>query len=370
MKNQKGITLVELLVYMVLFSIVALIIQSQYVKMASTVHREKQITTIQSDSRSILTILQRDIQNMGCKIFLTDAADGFNKNIDPRSFQSDSSSFICREGNPSDTLKIYKTILTNVGGYARSDSVKFYLTGDSLIKERDDIRFTVCGGVYALQFQYGITASDSMIFDLYPLPNPGYWMVSNVGGTIPTTQAQGSSTKVSFTGPAIGRVYYLSSFSTDKDQQLKVSLWLTPDASFISNLDSAYCSIYDGSTRIGYNKFIPSGLKTDLLISMPQRNGVKVAIEYWTKGSGSLLINGIEIRRANDGEYVWVDTPIQSKKKLVKAIKVHVLTRSRANAGVSVDTPVPVANISYPRSGKFIWRSFEEVIFTPNNGIF
>jgi type II secretory pathway pseudopilin PulG len=370
MKNQKGITLLELLIYMVLFGIVALIIQSQYVKMASTIHREKQITNIQSDSRSILTILQRDIQNMGCKIFLTDAVDGFKKNINPHSFQSDSSSFICREGNPSDTLKMYKTILTNVGGFERSDSVKFYITGDSLIRERDNVRFTISGGVYALQFQYGVTSGDSMIQDLYPLPNPGYWMIYRTEGSIPTTQVQGSSTKVLFTGSATGRVYYMSSFSTDKDQQLKVSLWLNPDVSFVSNLDSAYCSIYDGITRIGYDKFIPNELKTDILINMPQRNGVKVAIDYWIKGSGSLLINGIEIRRTNGGEYTWEDNPPQNKKKLVKAIKVHVLTRSRTNAGVSVDTPVSVANISYPRSGKFIWRSFEEVIFTPNNGIF
>jgi hypothetical protein len=370
MRNQKGVTLVELLVYMALFGIVALIIQSQYSKMASIIHREKQITGIQMDSRSILSILLKEIQNTGCKIYFTDASDGFNKNIDALSFQNDSSSFVCEEGNPSDTLKIYKTILTSTGGYERSDSVKFYLTGDSLIKERDNKKANIRGGVYALQFQYGVTASDSMIYDLYPLPSPANWMVSNMEGTAPTVQAQGNLTQVAFTGAATGRVYYLNSFSIAKDQQLKISLWLSPNTSFVNNFDSAYCSVYDGDVRVGYDKFIPNGLKTDVIVSVPQKSGLKIAIDYWVKGSGAILINGAEIRRFNDGEYTWLDNPPQNKRKLVKAIKVNILTRSKANAGVIVDTPVTVANISYPRSGKFLWRSFEEVIFTPNNGIF
>lgn len=372
MINQKGITLIELLIYMILFGIVVIMIQSQYVRMAHIAHREKQITDIQMKSRSLLSILQNDIKNMGCKIYFTDADDGFNKNINTMVFLNDSSSFICKEGNTSDTLKIYKTVLSSIGELDRTDSAQFYLSGDSLIRERYDNKNFIQKGIYALQFQYGVTISDSMIFDIYPLSFPDNWKVYNITGITPSTQINTFSFKVLFSDAAIGRIYYDTPFNITKDQQFKISIWLSSTSSIINNIDSVYCSFYVGDTRIGYDKFIPHDLKIDIMVKVPQNDGVKIAIDYWVTSAGYFVIEGMEIQRVSDGEFVWLDDPPENKKKLVKAIRVKVLNRSKNKSNIEPlnETPIEIANISYPRSGRYIWRFFEEVIYTPNNGAF
>jgi hypothetical protein len=374
--NQKGVSLVELLIYMVLFSIVALLIQKQITHMQMASCRDKQLSEIQMNSRDAYELLVREIQNTGCKVYLSELTNGLERHYDPLAYISDSSSFVHKQGNPSDTLKIYKTHLSENGGYERSDSIEYYLKDSTLVRKIDNKELRICPNVYALQFQYGIVASDSLVCNLY---SPSNWAAISVKGSAPNLEVQGSTVICAFNSHSAseGRIYNISSFSVPVAERLKVSLNLNPSPELLANLDSAYCSIFDGSHEVCFERFIPQNTPTTLMLSSPAVTNAKIAIRYWLKnGSGTsetLAIASVLIKRKDDGSYAWDYDPPSNKKKYVRAINIAMLARTKGNTGVSHgDTPISIGDITYKKyqTLQYSWRSYDELTPVPNNGLF
>jgi prepilin-type N-terminal cleavage/methylation domain-containing protein len=182
--NKKGMTLIELLVYMAIAALllapVIMLMQNSSVNMA----RDAVTTDLRISGRDILNIMYEDIRNTGFK--LKDASGARDSNVAfiinnpmPPPYNMviyDSSSFQSGNAGPNgafDTLTIRKGRLDNGGSWLGYYVVKYYVSDDStLIREstkfdvnKYDFPVTeaprkIARPVEALQFQYSADLSN------------------------------------------------------------------------------------------------------------------------------------------------------------------------------------------------------------------
>jgi prepilin-type N-terminal cleavage/methylation domain-containing protein len=184
--NKKGMTLIELLVYMAIAALllapVIMLMQNSSVNMA----RDAVTTDLRISGRDILNIMYEDIRNTGFKLIdatgTVDTVATFivinpNPSATPHVITDDPSSF--RPGDAGsdgafDALTIRKGRLHHTtGGWEGYDTVMYYVSGDTL--KRTSAKFTGNSGSYdtppsqtqniatnveALQFQYSADLSD------------------------------------------------------------------------------------------------------------------------------------------------------------------------------------------------------------------
>ena len=74
--NKNGVTLIELMIYIILFSIVAVLIGSQMKTMVTGYSGGKQISRLQSDSRDFIAVISRELRNTGFKRYLLSQGNG------------------------------------------------------------------------------------------------------------------------------------------------------------------------------------------------------------------------------------------------------------------------------------------------------
>lgn len=363
--NQKGMTILETIVGMLILSIIVTLSFKAYTIFTKNCSRSQQMTQMQMNSRDMLTVLVRDIRNTGCKYYMTQNGNTIDKHLVTAAFISDSSSFSFHQGNPSDTLKIYKARLSEIGEYLGADSTEFYLDGTTLVKKSNNKSIRLNDNVFALQFQYGEFASDSMLLDINPINFPRNWLVYSESGIRPTYIINGSQICFNFSGISKGMIYYNTSFSVDT-QRINVTFNIDADPVF----DSLHCSIMKNSTVNGTEKFLPQTHTQCLVVNTIKTSTAKLAFRYWSNSTGKLTIKGAEIKCNDHGKFIWYDSIPESKKKFVRAIKISILTRSKINAGIEENKPIDVCNVSINRSGKYEWNIRTESVETLNNGTF
>lgn len=371
--NNKGTTLIELMIYVALFCVIILLVFKQYKGFLDGFNSQQQVTQMQLDARNALNVIVNEIRNTGCKTYLTRNNGKIIKNTDQYAYISDSSSFVHKQGNPSDTLTIYKTAYSATGARDSTDSITYYLNKDSttLVRKWNNKSLEFKKNFYALQFQYGIYKSDSMIYDLDPLVMPSNWSISNSSGTPPTRTTTTSHAIFEFTGPATGYVYYSTTFALSAKMKLKVKMNLETNQGFPSNLDSIKCEILQNSIVKGSEKFTPTNMCQEIVFVSDVASPAMIAFKYWVKGTGKLIVGGVEIQQNDLGTYVWSNNPPANKKKHVQAIKILMLARTKYDKSGSLETmPIQIADVSYTPSGKYCWRSLEEIVEVFNNGNF
>ena len=167
MNNRDGHTLAELMIYMVL-SVVVLGYSFQAMQhMAESYVYGREVTKMQSSGRDAINFIARDIANTGFKYFLkkdtilNTAGDGdsiiferfptftsddslylfgsyTSSYIDTAHVgslpQDSSASFFAYDGNPSDTLEIFRAMLATVDSIGFVERSKYYLNNDTLIR--------------------------------------------------------------------------------------------------------------------------------------------------------------------------------------------------------------------------------------------
>ncbi len=363
--NRKGVTLIELLVYIVLFSVVSLFVGSQMKQLLGGYTSERRISKLQSESRDVLAMLSREIRNTGLKTYLVSSGPGtFTISTDPGTFLSDSSSFIHKEGNPGDTLTIYKLRLNDNGNKVGVDTIRYYLDGTILKRYAEGKNVNIAENVYALQFQYGVLTMDTMLLDQRTMNNNNWSAPYGVGLS--------GSMKVSVTQPGSGSIKSLQSFKIPRDQRIRVCFQISSSGDFPQNLDSIKCSIrsFSSNSVIASERFLVNGSKMDIVMPVRAENEATVSFDYWCHGKGELDISSVEVRRADLGEYKWENDPVSSKKKAVKAIKIFALVRSSGKAAAASNQNISIANVQVPVSGPYVWRVVKETVEVLNNGTF
>ncbi len=385
--NKKGVTIIELLIYIALFAIISLLVGRQFNSLINNYSSGKRITSQQTDTRDILGLMVREIRNTGLKVYFTGGAS-LTKNVKDKiivTIGTDSSSFMHgnqKSGTYNDTLRFLKIRLDNSSNYKYTDTIRYYVTGTTLWRElrtTETPNYTnsvVAENVYALQFRYGVLAANDAVepaFDLLPLvsPSSSTWGYSGTAPTFPSNTIQLAPASA-VTGHY---VYCSTSFKVYVNRKYLVTMLIDPSGNFPANLSSMEISFRGSNhtTMYGSETFKPYAVGDTMRITVPVTSDAAQAyahLAYTTTSGGTLVIKGIEVRCSELGAYSWKDNPTAAEKRNVRAIKVLVLTRSSEKAGTKVSTNIAVADVSVPRSGEYTWRLFTETIETPNNGVF
>ncbi len=363
--NRKGVTLIELLVYIVLFSVVSLFIGSQMKQLLGGYTSGRRISRLQSESRDVLAMLSREIRNTGLKTSLISGGSGtFAASIDPNAYLPDSSSFIHKEGNPGDSLTIYKLRFNDNGDKTGVDVIQYYLDGATLKRDAAGEKIDIAENVHALQFQYGVLAMDTLLLD-QKVMNYSNW-------SVPSGVDKSGSMNVTIPSSYSGFINCLQTFKIAKDQRIRVRFQISASGDFPQNLDSIRCSIRrsSDSSVIASERFLANGSMMDIVMPVRKESDAFFSFEYWCHGKGELNISSVEVRRADWGEYKWENDPASSIKKAVKAIKILALVRSSGNAAAASDQNISIANVQVPVSGPYVYRVVKETVEVLNNGTF
>lgn len=369
--NSRGMSLVELVIYMVLASIIVALLAIPFRKMATSNVSEKQESSLQTNSRDALAVMSREIRNTGFKRYIVDASGTFNNAVIPKTYlTTDSSSFILKQGKPSDTLTIYKATLDG-SGYSTGgvDSVKYYLTDSSLIRNANTVPTELANDVRALQFQLGRLSSDSLLFRTDTFATADW----DTNGVAATPTLDGNDLKISFKGAGTGTVTSKTkSYNISVASRLRFVFTLKNNSDVEKNIDSLKWSVIGSAgTEVASDYFKP-GITTGkiIVVCKTPQTGAKVRFTAICKGAASLTIQLIEVRTADIGAFAWSDTVGVKDKKNVKALRIYTLQRSASKAESSISDSITIANVKIERTRKYAWRFLSETVEIPNNGLF
>lgn len=366
--SNKGITLIELIIYIALTGFVIALISSPFKTMLKSSAANKEISKIQSSSRDALSMLSREIRNTGLKRYPMSGSGPFNSAVIPKTYLLDSSSFNIKPGNPSDTLTIYKARVNDLGQCTgEADSVKFYLENNTLKRVFNGTPNDLAQDVHALQFKTGLFTKDSMLYSCDTFYT-GQWTRS---GTASGISIENNNLLINFTGAGSGAVTSVKTLSINPGARIKVRFTLINKSGIPDNVDSIQWGIVNSSNSVVASENFQSGLSGgELTIPVPSVTNARIQLRVVSKAAASMVIDKFEIKAIDRGAIVWSDTVAVKEKKNVKALKIYVLLRTNSKTDTQTSGSVNVANISVDRSGMYSWRLLSETVEILNNGLF
>lgn len=381
--NHKGVTVIELLIYIVLFIVISLLIGRQFKLLTNNYSSGKRIARQQTDTRDVLGLMVREIRNTGLKTYFTGTQLTRIKNLSKAAevivaAATDSSSFVHKEqenGSYHDALTIKKINLNSSGDYKSTDKIDYYVNGTMLRRalkttgNPDTTNTLVADNVYGLQFLYGIAKKDSVIYDDDPI-NPNNWAVSSGTGIKSVTGT--NELTLSFNSATTGALKCSYMRTIKANCKYAVHLKIACISSFLGSIDSLRFAFKNNATYYGAETFKP--YTDDMWIEVNTFGGgsADLLIEYSVNASTSLKISAIEVYRSEDSTYTWTANPTTAAdKRNVRAIKVFVLLRSAGSSSTNSPTSITIGRLVFsPPAGNYTWRVHEETIEVPNNGIF
>ncbi|HEX2957385.1 MAG TPA: hypothetical protein VHO70_11165 [Chitinispirillaceae bacterium] len=357
--NKTGATLLETVLYVSLFSIVSILIGSQVNSIMKNFSSGIRTSLLQTSGRDALAGMSRKIKNTGFKSYLA----GTTLIQNPGALYADSSSFIAREGTPADTLTTLQVNIDRQGKFVSVDTTMYFLDGTNLCMRTGSKTTVVSPDVYALQFQYGILGADSVLLSEDPINSANWTLSGCTWGTGPGVITTSTSTTAS--------IECQKSFSMPKTCRVSVKFKVEPGGGTMP-ADSMLWSIksaYSGSLK-GSASFKPISKNNEIVIPLPSLSLSKLSLNFTRVRSGEIKISYVNLRIIDRGEFSWVDKPVASQNRFVRAIRIHILSRSAKKTNSTVNTPVVVGNDTIPRNGPYSWRLNTEIVETPNNGLF
>ncbi|MFW5774885.1 MAG: PilW family protein [Chitinivibrionales bacterium] len=365
--NNKGLTLVELVIYVAMVGIVSILILSQMKMINLNFDSGRKISGLQSESRDVTAMLAREIRNTGFKtIYNPSGSNTLSKITVPGTFiSSDSSSFVHKEGTPSDTLEIYKARIDNAGIIEAVDTILYYLDGTVLKRERATDTIVLASNVQALQFQYGVFDKQATMISETTIV-VGNWVASNC-----VASAAGGEMEITVGGATTGDVRHVSPISLPEPRRVLLDFTLAAKNGFPAGLDYVQWAVRSsGGALLTAERFLAADGANRVVLPVPSVSNGSLSLTFKSSGAGKLLLKSVVMKQADLGKYVWKDTPSANEKKAVKAIRICLLTRSSAETNMRIQTPVTVGNITVSRSGAYTWRQYVETVEVPNNGLF
>jgi type II secretory pathway component PulJ len=386
--NRKGVTIVELLIYIVIFAIALFFIGKQMQNLIGNYSSNKRVVQQQTDARDILGLMIQDIRNTGLKTYLQTSGTSLLFKEAPGTIVGtgtpiDSSSFVHKQGTPYDEITVYKIRLDNSGNYALTDTTRYYVEGTTLKRtyrssaSRPDSNI-VAQNVYALQFQYGVLASTASPINQPTLNSPSTTTWESGGSPSPTYSS--TSISLSFSGTSSGWLRCRTALSVTANQEYRVKFYSTTSGNFPQNLNWVQCAFMNSSRTqtYGSEKFKPWANPMEITLPVntsSSANGAYLCLDYSSSGDGSLLISGLEVTCTKIDNYNWTYAPTSgtdqlTKKANVRAIRMYMLTRTADKAATKSSGTCTVGEVSVTTSGNYTWRLYTEMVETPNNGTF
>lgn len=383
--NKRGVTLIELVIYIALFTIVTLFLGRIFKSLITNYTTGVSQVRQQTDMRDILELMAREIRNTGLKVYLT-GSDPYTKNIDDRIVMeagTDSSSFYHGQSSSDiygDTLKIKKIVLDKNGDLETADTnITYYLDGTTLRRQLNttdgwlkNSNSVIAENVYALQFEFGILKSTDQLLNQDPI-EAGNWNLKS--GVSNPTKSGSTTLTLSFTAAAEGNLEYnysgFSGYQVEKNEKYRVTMNASATGGFPTALDYMSIIFLTGNgKKLGMEQFRPYNGSLEFIIPVHTSGTMYPNIGYKASGSGAVTIESINIRLDEAKDYTWTFNPEITEKKNIRAIRIHVLTRTEKEGGVKADGPITVGDVTVPRNGNYSWRLYSETVETPNNGVF
>jgi type II secretory pathway component PulJ len=368
--NSRGVTLLELVIYIALTAMVIVLISSPFKGMLKSSAASKQVTRMQSTSRDALAMMSREIRNTGLKRYSFAASDTFNSTIIPKTYLStDSSSFTLKQGNPGDTLIVYKATIDDAGLCTGGvDSVKFYLKADTLKRNYNGAEIVLGYDFYALQFKTGLLAKDSLLFNASPI-TVAKWTGSGVNSVL---AMNGTGLSIACSGAGSGTVTSVNTLSVSPAARIELHFNIRNITGIPEKVDSLQWLVLNSSSTVVASENSKPGLTSaDLIIPVPSAvSGGKIQIKTVCNGAATFVLDSLEIRTVDRGAIIWSDTVAVKDKKYVKALKVFLLQRTHGKSDSQTSTAIDVANVTISRSGAYSWRLLSETVEILNNGLF
>lgn len=169
--NSRGYTLIELVMYIIIASIVITIALSSMRSVSKTYTRDRRKSKMQTQGRNAVTIMAREIVNTGVKVFLNNNGGDGTFTIDnvpntttgeagdPVDIGNDTnSSFYYTHANPADELEIFKATLGNDGQPQETARIRYYLNNNTLQRDIKIHNGAEWGAATTLEIAYNIEA--------------------------------------------------------------------------------------------------------------------------------------------------------------------------------------------------------------------
>ncbi|MBN1601185.1 MAG: hypothetical protein JW915_06225 [Chitinispirillaceae bacterium] len=355
--NKKGTTLLEIIIYISLFTIVSIFIGTQVNSLVKAFSGGTKMSTLQGTARDALAVMAREIKNTGFKSYLA----GTTLIIHPSASFPDRSSFIAGEGNPGDTLTIVHVHLEQNGTFSDTVRTKYFLNGTDLCKTTNNATTILSNNIFGLQFQYGILGASDTFIQQEPIVNNTWSLTGGTWGGSPGVITTTSNTNVS--------AECQTTFSTTP---CRLSIQFRVEPNGTSPSDTLYWKVVPGysSNAVGSAGFKPSPLDNEVIIPVNALNNGKIVLSFKKVREGSLVIKHVMVRRIDRGAFSWTDLPSAAEKQFVKAIRINILSRSAGKTNTKDNTPVLIGNETIPRDGPYSWRINTVTVEIPNNGLF
>ncbi len=355
------------MIYIILTGMIVAMFSTPFKDMLKRAEAGKKNSKLQSGSRDAIAILSREIRNTGLKRYpISINSNSFNSSIIMNTFLPDSSSFMLKEGNPGDTLTIYKASIDDAGQCTGgADSIQFYLSADTLKRKLNGTEVNLVQSVYALQFKTGLLKKDSLLFKDSTFYT-SQWTNDGVCSNITTSN---NHLSIDFSGAGSGSIVSINTFDIQPAARIRVKFSLTGAT---DKIDTLRWSILDNSNSTVVTENFKSGITDgEYIIPVPAAiTSGKIQFEAVCNGAASVVLNSLEIRTVDRGEIIWSDTVSLNEQKNVKALQICLLLRSSSKTDSPINGAINVANVVINRTGQYSWRFLKETVEIPNNGLF
>lgn len=374
-RGQSGISMIEMVVYGTL----ALVVIGFAVRFLGTMHkgafRNRETAQLRGDADDALLIFSRDLRNLGLKrIFYSPSADVL---VDTALTgitwsPADASSFLHAEGNPYDTLVFIKPALNASDKPIGIDTVRYAVDPATKVLSRTRNgrdAMAVCQAVEALQFEYKVTARQTLVVEESP-PAIARWTASPASGL----SASGSNLVMARMGAGAGSVSAWCSnaaVQVSADHQYAIDLTGSCDAAFLANVDNIVAMICDASgSPLKSERFLTDSKSTDLHLEMGGIDclNCRVGLKMTMRGSGVFRFSGFKFMDIGQGNGTWSTAPIPAQKAAVRFIRISLLTTTQKPIFGNHDEAIAIAGISLSFTDKKVRYLLQEVIPIPNNG--
>jgi hypothetical protein len=372
--NRKGTTVIELMIYIALLSIIFLLVGKQFKGLVNNYVSGRRITRQMTDSRDIIGLMAQEIKNTGLKQYYSAGAIQICDSIywapviGGSVTYLDSSSFKADAGNPGDEISFLKLHLNSKGEREDINSfnrIKYSLDGTDLVREfwhvrgsahaSEKVRTVIAENVYALQFSFGVRGDN-------------------------TTVTSGISTPGTYTNLTTGSITYTQSHTLVKNEKYTATLNLKYTGT-LSSLAITFKNTDD--TPMGTEVFLPYSGDFKIEVPATASGQATVDLDYTFDGTGSITLSKFLLTRTQLSDYFWKssftdDASGGAQKSKVQAIRIHLLTRAEKKAGNSLSGTINVGGTEDEEpdgavavencSGEYTWRLYTETIPIPNNG--
>jgi hypothetical protein len=371
--GEKGLTLLEVLIYAALSMIVLVLAVVGIGNLQKNAYRKQELSRLRGDADEAMRLFAQDARNLGLKRIVFSPSPG--SLVDTQLTRvdygpADSSSFRHYDGNACDTLDFLRPRLDANGKPIAIDTIRYAVDGTTgtLFRSVNGVSpVEIARQVDAFQFEFGLFAAKTILAHENPA-NTAHWGQMPAG----TLTQAGSAVQAAALIAGTHR-FWLSGtpVSLTAKHTYRLEFEAAGTSAFLGNVDSVYAMISNASgTPLARQSFLPANSNAPLTLTW---SGISCSPCYCgfqmvMNGAGEFQLTSLKLTDVEQGDGAWVAKPTVAQKQAVRAFRVFLLSRSSQNLHGMKQEAVTLANASLTFNDKLGRGLLEDIVPIPNNG--